>query len=128
MLDHNYDLESIRQQIKEQSQFYLLLYADGMPAGFAAYAPREEHPNIYKLHKLYCLTGTKGKGYGRMLLHEVERRVSALGKSILELNVNRHNPAKGFYEKMGYEVVYEEDIPIGEYWMNDFVMRKKLIF
>jgi hypothetical protein len=23
-------------------------------------------------------------------------------------------------------VIYEEDIPIGPYWMNDYVMQKKL--
>jgi ribosomal protein S18 acetylase RimI-like enzyme len=60
------------------------------------------------------------------LLQEVEKAILAKGKNILELNVNKYNPAKDFYEKMGFEVAYEEDIPIGPYWMNDFVMRKKL--
>jgi hypothetical protein len=27
---------------------------------------------------------------------------------------------------MGFAIAYEEDIPIGPYWMNDFVMRKEL--
>ena len=48
------------------------------------------------------------------------------GKETLDLNVNRHNKAKNFYEKMGFQVAYEEDIPIGKYWMNDYVMRKIL--
>jgi diamine N-acetyltransferase len=43
--------------------------------------------------------------------------------SILDLNVNRHNPAKSFYEKIGFTVLREEDVPIGPYWMNDYVMR-----
>ena len=25
---------------------------------------------------------------------------------------------------MGFSVAYEEDIPMGKYWMNDYVMRK----
>jgi hypothetical protein len=40
--------------------------------------------------------------------------------------VNRYNNAKSFYEKMGFAIVREEDIPIGPYWMNDYVMRKAL--
>jgi ribosomal protein S18 acetylase RimI-like enzyme len=39
------------------------------------------------------------------------------------LNVNRYNPAKDFYEKLGFKIILEEDIPIGQYWMNDYVMR-----
>jgi GNAT superfamily N-acetyltransferase len=68
----------------------------------------------------------QGKGYGKMLLQAVEHAVLKAGENILELNVNRDNKAKQFYERMGFEVVYDEDIPIGPYWMNDHVMRKKL--
>jgi len=126
MLDHIYDLESITRQIKQGEQTYLLLLVDGEPTGFAAYSARPENANIYKLHKLYCLTETKGKGYGKMLLQEVEKAVLEDGKQILELNVNKYNPAKGFYERMGYEVFYAEEIPIGPYIMDDYVMRKVL--
>jgi len=126
MLDYIYDLQTITSQIVEKKQTYLLLYHQEQLVGFCAFAPRSENLEVYKLHKLYCLVSTKGKGFGKALSQEVERRVMAAGKSIVELNVNRFNPAKGFYERMGYEVVYEEDIPIGEYWMNDFVMRKTL--
>jgi diamine N-acetyltransferase len=126
MLDHLYDLSSITRQIETDLQTYLLLFVDDQPTGFASFSQREEKPDVYKLHKLYCLTETKGKGYGKALINEVEQRVLAAGKNILELNVNKYNPAKTFYEKMGYEVIYEEDIPIGPYWMNDYVMQKKL--
>ena len=37
--------------------------------------------------------------------------------------MNKYNKAKTFYESCGYHVHYEEDIPIGPYWMNDYVMR-----
>jgi ribosomal protein S18 acetylase RimI-like enzyme len=126
MLDYIYDIEIVSRQIKEGVQTYLLLLENGHAIGFASYSPRTENPPVYKLHKLYCLTQTKGRGFGKALLHEVEKRVLASGNNILELNVNRHNPAKGFYEKCGFAIVSEEDIPIGEYWMNDYVMRKEL--
>ncbi|GAB3820696.1 hypothetical protein GCM10028895_21410 [Pontibacter rugosus] len=49
-----------------------------------------------------------------------------LGAAILDLNVNRYNNAKAFYERCGYQVYVQEDIAIGPYWMNDYVMRKEL--
>ncbi len=127
MLSKMYDLQTISQQIASGTQSYLLLYVDGIPTGFAAYSPRMENPEVYKLHKLYCLTETKGKGYGKLLLQSVETKVKDSGNNILELNVNRHNPALGFYEKMGFAIAYSEDIDIGNgYQMNDYVMRKIL--
>ncbi|QHS54826.1 GNAT family N-acetyltransferase [Mucilaginibacter sp. 14171R-50] len=126
MLNELYSADKIAKQVKEKEQEFLLLIEDGQPVAFAAYSPRAEDENIYKLHKLYCLPATQGKGYGKILINAVAERVTQAGKSILDLNVNRYNNAKNFYEKMGFEVVYEEDIPIGPYWMNDYVMRKLL--
>ncbi|OSZ81818.1 hypothetical protein CAP35_00685 [Chitinophagaceae bacterium IBVUCB1] len=127
MLGKMYNEETIKQQIETNSQTYLMFEVDGVATGFTAYSPRTENPDVYKLHKLYCLTHTKGLGYGKLLLQAVESAVLSAGKSVLELNVNRHNPAVGFYQKMGFEIAYTEDIDIGNgYWMNDYVMRKIL--
>lgn len=126
MLDTLYSREAVEGQLISGSQSYLLLMEDERTMGFAAFGVREEDPEVYKLHKLYCLPETQGRGYGRSLLEAVCRRVLATGKHILELNVNRNNPAKGFYEKMGFAVAYQEDVPIGPFWMNDFVLRKNL--
>jgi GNAT superfamily N-acetyltransferase len=127
MLVEIYSPEKIAAQIAANLQTYLLLVEDGEAVAFAAYSPREEDPQIYKLHKLYCLPVTQGKGYGKILIEEVSRRTKADGKHTLDLNVNRYNKAKTFYEKMGFTVVYEEDIAIGPYWMNDYVMRRELL-
>jgi len=127
MLSKMYDIETIKEQISTQSQLYLLLYTDNVLTGFAAYGARTENPEVYKLYKLYCDTNTKGKGYGKQLLQAVEEKVKEAGSNTLELNVNRYNPALTFYEKMGYEIAYTEDIEIGNgYQMNDYVMRKRL--
>lgn len=132
MLGDIYSAEKITSQLVNNTQTYLLLIEPVRPAGgdeqpvaFAAYSPREEDPDIYKLHKLYCLPETQGKGYGKILINEVINKTLEAGKHTLDLNVNRHNKAKSFYEKMGFRVVYEEDIPIGKYWMNDYVMREE---
>jgi GNAT superfamily N-acetyltransferase len=126
MLDTIYSAEGIKEQIQSRLQIYLLLIEDDKPVAFAAYSPREDNADIYKLHKLYCLPVTQGKGYGKILINTVANKTKEAGKHILDLNVNRFNNAKSFYEKMGFSVVYEEDIAIGPYWMNDYVMRKQL--
>jgi GNAT superfamily N-acetyltransferase len=125
MLKEIYSEEKLGHQIKTNQQTYLLLMENEQPVAFAAFSPRDENPDIYKLHKLYCLPSTQGKGYGKILLNEVINCVIQAGKHALELNVNRYNNAKNFYEKMDFSVIYEEDVPIGPYFMNDFVMRKE---
>lgn len=127
MLDLLYNVPLLESQITTGEQVYLILSEDGKDVAFAAYAPRTTDADIYKLHKLYCLPECKGKGYGRTLVETVEKAVLNAGKSIFELNVNRNNPALDFYKKSGFEIIYEEDIDIGNgYWMNDYVMRKLL--
>ena len=126
MLQTMYSSEVLQNQIARGSQTFLLLLEVGIPVAFAAFAPRDTNPDIYKLHKLYCLPSTQGKGYGKILINEVATKTKEAGKNILQLNVNKYNNAKSFYEKMGFTIAYEEDIPIGKYWMNDYVMQKDL--
>jgi len=126
MLGELYPAEKIRSQIENNTQTYILLEEEGRVVAFASYSPREENPEIYKLHKLYCLPETQGKGYGKILIDTVVQKTMDAGKHTLDLNVNRLNKAKSFYEKMRFAVAYEEDIPIGKYWMNDYVMRREL--
>ncbi len=127
MLDMFYNTEVLTQQIVSNEQVFMVLTENDMPVGFAAYGPRQENPEVYKLYKLYCLPKTQGKGYGRMLVEKVEEAVKAAGKQILELNVNRSNNAKDFYERMGFSLAYDEDIDIGEgFFMVDHVLRKEL--
>jgi GNAT superfamily N-acetyltransferase len=125
MLEKIYSQEKITEQVKNNEQTFLLLLEDEQPVAFAAYSPREEDLEIYKLHKLYCLPVTQGKGYGKILINAVIDKTKEAGKHKLDLNVNRYNKAKDFYERMGFTIAYEEDIPIGPYWMNDYVMRKE---
>ncbi|MDT3404179.1 GNAT family N-acetyltransferase [Mucilaginibacter terrae] len=123
MLDTMYVSDKIADQMDKGEQLYLILEEEGIPVAFASYSPRTEDENIYKLHKLYCHPSTQGKGHGRKLVEAVMEAARKAGKSALDLNVNRNNNAKSFYEKMGFTVLHDEDIAIGPYWMNDHVMR-----
>jgi GNAT superfamily N-acetyltransferase len=122
MLQLFYSPASLRKQMKEDKHRFLIVEEEEEAVGFASWAPLDE-PGVFKLHKLYVLTGRQGKGRGRAILHFIFDDVRARGGKTLRLNVNRYNKARQFYEKMGFSVVGEEDIHIGnDYFMNDYVM------
>ena len=123
MLDNIYKTEVIAEAMTNGSQHFILLNIDSVTQGFASFGRRKEDPSVYKLHKIYVVPENHGLGYGRLLIEEVKRRLVIENIRILDLNVNRYNSAKSFYEKLGFSVIAQEDVPIGPYWMNDYVMR-----
>ncbi len=121
MLSLFYSEENLRQQSEKQQ--FILLKENNLPLGFAAY---EIFPNdaSAKIHKLYVLPGNQGKGIGKNLVEYILRQAKKENLSHLSLNVNRNNPAIQFYQRLGFEIVKEEDISIGNgYLMEDFVMQ-----
>jgi ribosomal protein S18 acetylase RimI-like enzyme len=126
MLDLIYGENELERVIRSGSQTFIILHDQNGPQGFASYGLRPEDNQICKLHKLYVLPENQGKGYGKSLIDEVRMRALKLNAQTLDLNVNRSNPAVAFYEKFGFVKIKEEDVPIGPYWMNDYVMRLSL--
>jgi GNAT superfamily N-acetyltransferase len=123
MLHSLYGPVELAKVMREGSQKFLLIKDETKFQAFASFGMRPEDPNIFKLHKIYVLPESHGKGYGTVLIEEIKRRLERQGIKILDLNVNRYNPARVFYSKLGFEIVREEDVPIGPYFMNDYVMR-----
>ena len=119
-----YTPASLRKQMRDQRHQFLLAYVDGHASGFASYSEKPE--GVYHLNKIYVLPSHQSQGLGQKLVQAVETAVREAGGRTLELNVNRHNPALAFYERQGFVQHREEDIAIGPYWMNDFVLRKDL--
>jgi GNAT superfamily N-acetyltransferase len=122
MLDLFYSPSSLRRQIVKDKHQFLLLEEEDEPIGFASWSATAE-AGVWKLHKLYVMPGRQGKGLGKTMLNFIYEEIRPQGARILRLNVNRHNQARQFYGKLGFEIVREEDVPIGKnYYMNDYVM------
>ena len=117
----SYSKEAIGQQMAEGHQF-LVLYADGQPAVMASFSPFIADKHIWKLHKLYSDPQFQGKGLGRTMLDAVVQSAGSQGAQSIQLNVNRKNPTYKFYLKCGFQLLWNEDIPFGTYWMNDYRM------
>ena len=126
MLEKFYSLEALTEQLEQRSHVFLLAEENGIFVGYASYELNIEG-NKTKVHKIYVLPETQGKGFGVQLLNEMENKAKEAQNKILFLNVNRFNKAQHFYKKLGFKIAYEEDIKIGnDYLMEDFVMEKKI--
>lgn len=124
MLEMMYSETSLQKQMGEGIQF-ILVYDEEAPVGFAAY--QQIQPGVYKLHKIYILTSQQGKGTGKFVIDHITHDIKQKGAGALQLQVNRHNKARNFYEKLGFTVIKEADFDIGNgYFMNDYVMEKKI--
>lgn len=124
MMEWMYSPESLERQVAEGHRYYLACL-DGEPVGYLSI--QQESPDLFHLQKIYLLPACQGKGFGRQLFtHAVEevRRLHPSAPCVMELNVNRQNPALHFYERMGMTRDREGDFPIGNgYYMNDYIMR-----
>ena len=126
MLAKFYSLEALTEQLEKSNHVFLLIEENERFVGFASYESNIENHKT-KIHKIYVLPETQGKGFGVQFINEIERRAKSFKNDILFLNVNRYNKAQEFYKRLGFKVAYEEDIAIGNgYLMEDFVMEKKL--
>jgi GNAT superfamily N-acetyltransferase len=122
MLKLFYSPNALRKQMLDDRHQFLIVELEEDPIGFASWSISGE-PSTVKLHKLYVLPTLQGKGLGRALLQFIFETLRPQGAATLRLNVNRHNKARQFYERMGFAVVGEEDIDIGHgYFMNDYIM------
>ena len=93
MMDWMYSPESLRKQMEEEGHTYYIAYEECEAAGYVSIQPLDK--DLFELQKP-CL---------------------------MELRVNRHNPALGFYEHMGMKKLREDDCHIGNgYYMNDYIM------
>jgi GNAT superfamily N-acetyltransferase len=126
MLKLMYSQEAIAEQMSTKGHQFLLALDDNAAVGFTSYEVNYG-AQITKIHKLYVLPETHGKGIGRALINEIEKAATADDNNTLILNVNRFNPAVNFYNKIGFLNIGEEDVAIGNgYLMEDFIMQKHL--
>ncbi len=125
-----YNANAIKEQMQQGCTY--LLYQDGQQIqGFAAYEIKGDVYGILKediiyLHRLYVRQDIHKKGVGSTLLQAVENVAHKNHCPFIQLNVHRKNPAMYFYKKMGFELYEKTDIAYGPFWLNDYILRKKM--
>lgn len=126
MLDLMYSTESLVQQMSKGHQFFLMeedLKPDSQPSvlGFASVS--DESAGVFKLNKLYVLPNTQKSGTGKALLNAVKDHAKKNGGKELILQVNKQNPAIGFYQKQGLTIIRESIFELDHgFVMDDYIM------
>jgi len=122
MLKKFYDTSYLESQI-DNGHVFLLAEENGIPYGFASYELNCDATNKTKIHKLYVLPETQGKGLGKQLVDHIKDIAKQHHNEAVFLNVNRFNKALSFYEKLGFKNIKTIDIEIGNgYLMEDYIM------
>lgn len=126
MLDAFYSDSALRDNIEKGQEFILAKEAD-IVLGFASFEHYYEEGNTTKIHKIYILPETQGKGIGKLLIDSMTQFAKENHSTTLLLNVNRFNKALTFYQKLGFEIIQEIDIELEfGYLMEDYVMGKEI--
>jgi GNAT superfamily N-acetyltransferase len=91
---------------------WLVAYEDGRPVGCGGLCSPE--PGVGEVKRLFVMRGARGRGYGRLLLRELERRATAAGhRSMRLLTAEVLGEASALYEAEGYVVVERVAVPGG---------------
>lgn len=124
MLEYFYSIDALTGQMETGQQFFL---ADLLQETIGFGSVTEIAPQVFKLNKLYVLPEKQKTGAGKALLDFAINFAKENNAKELVLNVNRNNPAIGFYERMGFSILKEEDIDLGNgVVQEDYVMAKSL--
>lgn len=132
MMEWMYSLPSLHKQLEDRHFYYIGIGSQGKfsePHGYVSVQPdgiAEDGRLVYHLQKIYVMPSAQGTGLGRILFDTAIEHVRTASKgrpARIELNVNRNNPAVGFYKHLGMKVLRQGDFPIGNgFYMNDFIM------
>ncbi|MPS64921.1 MAG: GNAT family N-acetyltransferase [Chryseobacterium sp.] len=126
MLNTMYSKEEIAGHLQNPYYHYFLIKDEDSYEGFIGYENSYEEKTT-KLHRIYLVPESKGKGLGKKALLFLNDKVSEYGDKRIILNVNKHNSARNFYESQGYKVYDEGVFDIGKgFVMDDFLMENVL--
>ncbi len=128
MFDMMYSPENLTVQMCDKHHQFLIISRNDIPCAYISIEPLGE--GRYNFQKIYARREVHGTGVGRYMIEQgiewVRRREYAShreGNAIVELFVNRANPAVNFYRHMGFDIVNTRDFDIGNgFFMNDYIM------
>ena len=132
MFDMMYSDDNLIKQMRDKHHHFIIIYRNDIPCAYISIEPLGE--GRYNFQKIYARREVHGTGVGRYMIEqgiEWVRRIEAedgrSGNIVIELFVNRANPAVNFYKHMGFEIVNTRDFDIGNgFFMNDYIMERTI--
>ena len=99
-------------------QLTLIATLEGSPVAFASLQDNKT------IDMLYVHAAIAGQGIGTMLVDALEKLAAARGTP--ELSVDASDTAREFFLKRGYEAYRRNTISVGNEWVANTTMKKKL--
>jgi ribosomal protein S18 acetylase RimI-like enzyme len=122
MINRFYTENALSQLMDKGHVFYLAQDEKENYVGFLSFEINSA-PHQTKIHKIYVLPETQGTGLGRQFFVLVKEQAKENNQKSIFLNVNKYNNALHFYTRLGFTIIKDEVIDIGEgYVMDDYVM------
>lgn len=124
MLGTMYSHDEIEGHLQSPAYHYYLILDENEDSfeGFIGYEHGYEKGTT-KLHRIYLVPESKGKGFGKEALKFLTQKTQENGDHRIILNVNKYNSAQKFYESQGYRVYDEGVFDIGNnFVMDDYLM------
>ncbi|CAI8908896.1 GNAT family N-acetyltransferase [Chryseobacterium sp. IT-36CA2] len=124
MLDEMYSHDEISKHLENPNYHYYLIFDENNESfeGFIGYEHAYEEETT-KLHRIYLVPESKGKGFGKGALDFLKTKLSESNDKRIILNVNKDNNAKKFYESQDFKVYNELVLDIGYgFVMDDYQM------
>lgn len=124
MLSTMYSQEEIHSQMSQPNYHYYVVFDEVNQSfeGFIGYE-NDYETNTTKLHRIYLVPESKGKGFGKKALEFLVEKTKEFGDTRIILAVNKNNAAKEFYQSQGFSVYDEGVFEIGNgYVMDDYLM------
>ncbi|MBO4500519.1 MAG: GNAT family N-acetyltransferase [Bacteroidaceae bacterium] len=133
MMEWMYSAHSLEKQMDILGHKYFIASVEGRSAGYMSLnreKPLPDGTELFHLQKIYVMPDFQKNGLGRLLIDKAIDYVKTLSSAPcrIELNVNRNNPAVGFYMNMGFRKVRQGDFYIGNgFYMNDYIMAVEIL-
>jgi diamine N-acetyltransferase len=123
-LEKNYNKETIRQELSDESNIYHIIYFNGQPAGFSKIILNYEHPNIQqknvtKLDRIYLLSNFFNLKLGfELLKFNIDLAKSNNQSGIWLFTWVENKRAIDFYIKAGFTIIGSHNFKVTETHYN----------
>ncbi len=122
MLEKFQSAKAIKEQILDGAS-YFIIKNQNTNVGYLSYSKKND--SLF-LSKLYVLSSSRGKGFGKSAMKFIQDEAEKKGFTSISLTVNKYNTASiKAYEKMGFKKIKAIVMDIGNgYIMDDYFMEK----
>lgn len=125
MLEKFQSTDSIKTQIKENYEYYLI-ENNNENVGYTAFLSKE---NYMFLSKLYIKEKKRGQGIGKQAFNFIKEKCKEKNLNSIRLNVNKYNSLSiEAYKKMGFAIINSMITDVGNgYIMDDYELECQIL-